>query len=511
MGEKNSSAGFSSPLMLAISLIAASVGTGNIWRCPRVAATNGGAAFIIAYVAMMVFLILPVMVGEHCMGRATRKGTCGAFRDFMGKKVNGVWKNSLKGTWMGSFVWWVVIICAAYYVVVVAWIAYYLYLSITGQAFVDDKQALFESVANHNPIVVILFILLQVICAYGAYKGIGGIEKSVKILLPILFFCLLIIAGRSITLPGASAGANFLFNIDPANLLDVTVWREALIQALWSAGPGWAICIAYGVYSKTKSDAVITESVQAFGDMSVALLATMAIIPALFSVYGQQLALEYCASGSNGLAFIALTGVFQTLPGGRLFAALFWIALLCASITTQIAIISILYQPLADLGFTPKKCAIVGGGLIILVGIPSAWSLDFFSNQDFVVGMGMVFGAGFSCIAFIKYGAEKVRQNFINNPYTGLHMPKWWTISVYITPVLCLVIIVYFSVSSITTDPQWYSLFRVESFGTYVIQLGIFGILFAIGNKWIYNHTSPMVFDGEHFSEPQDNGFSTQH
>ena len=112
MGEKNSSAGFSSPLMLAISLIAASVGTGNIWRCPRVAATNGGAAFIIAYVAMMVFLILPVMVGEHCMGRATRKGTCGAFRDFMGKKVNGVWKNSLKGTWMGSFVWWVVIICA---------------------------------------------------------------------------------------------------------------------------------------------------------------------------------------------------------------------------------------------------------------------------------------------------------------------------------------------------------------------------------------------------------------
>ena len=90
-------------------------------------------------------------------------------------------------------------------------------------------------------------------------------------------------------------------------------------------------------------------------------------------------------------------------------------------------------------------------------------------------------------------------------------MPKWWTISVFITPVLCLLIIIYFSISSITTDPQWYSLFRVESFGTYVIQLGAFSIVFALMNKWIYNHTSPMVFDGEHFSEPQDNGFSTQH
>ena len=509
--KSTANAGFSSPLMLAISLIAASVGTGNIWRCPRVAATNGGSAFIIAYVAIMVFLILPVMIGEHCMGRATRKGTCGAFRDYMGHMSGGKWVNSLKGTWMGSFVWWVVIICAAYYVVVVAWIAYYLYLSITGQCFVEDKQGLFESVANHNPVVVILFILIQMVCAYGAYKGIKGIERSVKVLLPILFFCLLIIAARSITLPGASDGVNFMFSVHPADLLNLTVWREALVQALWSAGPGWAICIAYGVYSKTKSDAVITESVQAFGDMSVALLATTAIIPALFSVYGQQVALEYCASGSNGLAFIALTGVFQTLPGGRFFAALFWIALLCASITTQIAIISILYQPLADLGLTPKKCALIGGGLIILAGIPSAWSLDFFSNQDFVVGMGMIFGAGFSCIAFIKYGAEKMRQNFVNNPWTGLRYPKWWTYSVYVTPVLCLVIIVYFSVSSVAGNPLWYSLFQVESLGTYVIQLGVFGILFAIANKWIYNHTTPMVFDGEHFSEPQDNGFSTQH
>ena len=129
MDEKRTTKGrgFSSPLMMAISLIAASVGTGNIWRFPRVMATNGGSAFVVAYVVIMLIAVIPVMMGEHVIGRCTRKGLPGAFRDFLGSR---------KATWLGTFVEWVVIITIAYYTVVVAWIFQYLGKSITGSCFV---------------------------------------------------------------------------------------------------------------------------------------------------------------------------------------------------------------------------------------------------------------------------------------------------------------------------------------------------------------------------------------
>lgn len=409
MDEKKTTKGrgFSSPLMMAISLIAASVGTGNIWRFPRVMATNGGSAFVVAYVVIMLIAVIPVMMGEHVIGRCTRKGLPGAFRDFLGSR---------KATWLGTFVEWVVIITIAYYTVVVAWIFQYLGKSITGSCFVEDKAGLFASVSDHNWVSVLIYIAIQVFCCWGAYKGIKAIEQSTKILLPILFACVIILAVRTVTLPGATAGLNFMFNLKFSDLLNYKIWLEALTQCLWSAGPGWGICIAYGVYAKKKDDVVLATTVQGFGDMSVAMLAAVAILPGLFSVLGEQGALDACASGNNGLAFIALTGVFETMAGGRIFACLFWIALICASITSIIAMYSIVVQPLADAGISKKKACIIMGVITIALGIPSAWSNFVFCNQDFVVGQAMVIGATFSGYALLKFGPEKVRHQVPQSP-----------------------------------------------------------------------------------------------
>lgn len=492
---------FSSPLLMAVSLIAASVGTGNIWRFPRVAASNGGAAFIIAYIVCMVVAVIPLMMGEHIIGRASRKGLPGAFRDFCGSR---------KATWMGSFVEWIVIITIAYYTVVVAWIAYYLYMTITGAAFVADKQALFDSVSNANVVIVVIYIAIQAFCAYGAFKGLKGIEQSTKILLPVLFLCVIALAVRSLTLPGSSAGMNFLFNLEPAKLLSSKVWLEALTQCFWSAGPGWGICIAYGVYAKRKSDVALATTIQGFGDMSVALLAGIAIIPGLFSVLGQEGALAACASGNNGLAFIALTGVFEKIPGGRIFACLFWISLLAASITSIIAMYSIVVQPLGDAKVSKKKSILIMAIATIVIGIPSCWSINFFNNQDFVVGMGMVIGAVFSCYAIFKYGAEKVRTNLLNNPYTGFKMGRWWNIgTTIICPLLAIVMFAWWCVLSVSWNPDWYNPFGLYSLATLVMQLGIAGVILAIFNKRIAESAGPCVFDGKDFPEPVDNGFNS--
>ena len=159
MSDKtNQKVAFTSPLLRAIPLIAGSVGTGNIWRFPRVMATNGGAAFMIAYVIIMVVCVLPLMMGEHIIGRSTRKSLPGAFRDFMGSK---------KATWLGSFLSWVVVITIAYYTVVVAWIIQYFVMSLTGAAFVPvdaaGRQALFDSLSQHNFVTVILYIAIQAV------------------------------------------------------------------------------------------------------------------------------------------------------------------------------------------------------------------------------------------------------------------------------------------------------------------------------------------------------------
>lgn len=496
---KKKSSGFSSPLFMAVALIAASVGTGNIWRFPRVAASNGGAAFIIAYVVIMLFAVMPVMVGEHVIGRSTRKGLPGAFRDFMGSE---------KATWFGSFVQWIVVITIAYYTVVVAWIFYYLYLTLTGGVFVADKSALFDTVSNHNVVIVVVYILIQAFCAWGAYKGVKGIETSTKILLPTLLVCVIALAVRSLTLDGASAGLNFLFDLDPTDLLSSKVWLEALTQCLWSAGPGWGICIAYGVYAKKKSDVALATYVQGFGDMSIAMLAGIAIIPGLFACLGEEGALAACASGNNGLAFIALTGVFEQIPGGQAFAALFWLALICASISSIIAMYSIVVQPLADAGWTKKKSVTVMAVLTIVLGIPSCWSITIFNNQDFVVGMGMLIGAIFSCWAMYKYGAEKMRTKLINHPYNGLTMGKWWNFSVTIfCPVLAVIMFVWWCILSVGWNPDWYNPLGTYSLATLVVQLGVMSAIFAVFNKRIAASAGKRVFDGETYPDIVDNGF----
>lgn len=493
--------GFSSPLLMAISLIAASVGTGNIWRFPRVAASNGGAAFIIAYVIIMLVAVIPVMMGEHAIGRATRKGLPGAFRDFMGSK---------KATWFGSFVEWIVIITIAYYTVVVAWIFYYLYLTITGGCFVEDKSALFATVCEHNVATLVLYVLIQAFCAWGAYKGVKAIETSTKILLPILFGCVIVLAVRTVTLPGATSGLNFLFNLNPKDLLNYKMWLEALTQCLWSAGPGWGVCIAYGVYAKKKDDVVLSTTVQGFGDMSVALLAGVAIIPGLFAYLGEEGALAACASGNNGLAFIALTGVFEQMTGGRIFACVFWIALICASITSIIAMYSIVVQPLADAGFSKKKSILIMAVLTIALGIPSCWSNFVFSNQDFVVGQGMVIGAVFSGIALLKFGPEKVRTKLLNHPYTSMKIGKRfnWGAAVLL-PILAIVMFVWWCVLYIGWEPNWWDPFGMYSLGSMVWQLGIPMILFAIFNKKIAASAGEKVFNGEEYPDIVDNGFNS--
>ena len=492
--------GYSSQLTFVISLIAGSVGTGNIWRFPRVAAANGGA-FVLAYLIMMFVVIIPVMMGEQFMGRRSRRGAPGAFKTIAGRK----------STWLGTIVAMIMAMTAAYYSAVLAWITYYVGLSFTKGYYGADKAALFASVSNGNVITVILFVMMLGISAFICYKGVSGIEKANKVFIPILFVSLIVMAVRALTLPGATAGLNHYFGFEMADLLNSKTWLEALTQAVWSAGPGWGLCITLAVFSKSRADVALTATVNGLGDMFAAVLAGLAVIPALFAISPSvEEALAICGSGNNGLTFIAMTGLVENMPGGYLMGILFFVSLLMAGLSSNICHFMICSLPFADAGKDRKK-SILGVFLLLLIwGLPSAWNSTFLSNQDWVAGQMMIVGVMLSCYALIKFGAGKIRTTYLNSKYTGLKLGKWWEISIqFLAPCIAGIMFIWWSIQCIGWEANWWSPFGINNLGTFVFQGGLMAIIAFIFNNKVADATADIpVPAGELFPEVPDNGFS---
>ena len=501
MSDKGKSKlGYSSQLAFVISLIAGSVGTGNIWRFPRVAAANGGA-FVVAYLIMMFLVIIPVMMGEHFMGRFSRRGAPGTFKAVAGEKK----------TWLGIIVAIIMAMTAAYYSAVIAWIVYYLGLSVSKGYFGADKVELFASVSNGNIVTVILFIAVLAVSAFICYKGVSGIEKANKIFIPTLFVCLIVMAVRALTLPGAAEGLNHYFGFQWSDFTNYKMWLEALTQAVWSAGPGWGLCLTLAVFSKARSDISLTSTVNGLGDMFAAMLAGLAVIPAIFAMAGStEEAMSIATSGNNGLTFIAMTSLMEKMPGGYIMGILFFLSLVVAGLSSNICHFMIMSLPVADAGF-PRKKAILGAFILVMVwGLPSAWNSTFLSNQDWVVGQMMIIGVMLSCYAMYKFGTGKIRNTYLNSKYSGLKIGKWWEISIKVlAPVIAGIMFVWWTVQCIGWEENWWSPFGINNLGTFVFQGLIIAIVaYCLNNKIAKNTTSVEIPEGELFADVPDNGYS---
>lgn len=499
--SKEKKLGYSSQLTFVISLIAGSVGTGNIWRFPRVAARNGGA-FILAYIIMMAVVIIPVMMGEHVIGRLTRHGTPGAFKDFAGRK----------STWLGIIVVIIMAMTAAYYSAVLSWVVYYLGLSFTKGYFGADKVLLFSSISNGNPITLSLFVLVLGVSAFIAYRGVSGIEKANKIFIPTLFIALLITAIHSLTLPGASKGLNYMFKFKFSDFLNYKIWLEALTQAVWSAGPGWGLCITLAVFSKPKSDVALTSTTNGLGDMFAAILAGFAVIPAIFALSPTtEAAISMCASGNNGLTFLSMTSLFEGMPAGHFISILFFTSLLMAGFSSNVCHFLICSLPFVDSGKDRKK-SIIGILILLLIwGAPSAWNATFLSNQDWVVGQMMIVGVMFSCYALVKFGVGKVRTTYLNNKYSCLKIGKWWEISIkFIAPLIAGIMFVWWTIQCFGWEDNWWNPFGINNFGTFIFQGSLMAITaYVFNNKVADSIKINYVPKDGSFPEVPANGFSS--
>jgi NSS family neurotransmitter:Na+ symporter len=227
---------FSSRTGLILSALGIAVGTGNIWRFPRIVAQNGSddgaGAFLVAWVIFLLLWSVPLIIAEYAMGRKARMGVVGTFAAFAGPKL----------AWMGSFVAFVAVAITFFYSIVVGWCIYYFIFVLT-HSLPDSTEAAMSIWETYQSSVwpLITHAVVMLFGGLAIWRGITSIERINKVLVPALLIILILALARALTLPGAGEGIAYLFTFDWQQLSHPRIWLEALTQNAWDTGAGWGL------------------------------------------------------------------------------------------------------------------------------------------------------------------------------------------------------------------------------------------------------------------------------
>lgn len=478
---------FSSRWGLIVAGLGMAVGTGNMWRFPRIAAQNGGAAFLIPWVLFLFIWSLPLLIVEFGLGRGARRGVVGAFATLVGRRF----------AWMGGFVAVTSVMILFYYSVVTGWTLKYFIAAATGRLDVSEPGKYWAAYSTSVWEPILYHVVSVAIGASIIGRGVAaGIERANRLLIPALFALLVVAAGRAVTLPGAERGLEFLFNPDLSALRSYKTWLEALTQSAWSTGAGWGLILTYAIYMRRDEDVVLNATTIGFGDNSASLLAGLAILPTVFAVVSTDQALEAMASGNTGLTFIWIPQLFARVPGGAVFLPLFFLALFCAALSSLIAMIELATRILIDAGVARARAVKLVAAVSIVCGVPSAVSPQVFENQDWVWGLALMISGLFVALGAALYGAARFRADLIDSGSAGVRLGRWfdWVI-VYLVPVEFVLMFSWWLYQAATVyDPEgWWNPLHVYSVGTCLLQWGIaLGLLLLLNRRIADASTRPL-------------------
>jgi neurotransmitter:Na+ symporter, NSS family len=458
---------FTSRWSLILAGLGMAVGTGNLWRFPRIAAQNGGAAFLIPWVIFLFIWSIPLLITEFSMGRGTRRGVVGAFSTLIGPRF----------AWMGGFVAVTCVMILFYYSVVTGWTLKYFLASLTGELHGAAPGEYWDAFIGSGWQPVLFHVLAAVTGALIIQRGVvRGIERANRVLIPALFFLLIVAAMRSVTLAGSERGLEFLFNPDLTPLASYRTWLEALTQSAWSTGAGWGLIMTYGVYLRKEDDVVLDSTTIGFGDNSASLLAGMAVVPVAFSVLPAVAAMDAMRSGNTGLMFIWIPQLFDRIPGGVFFLPVFFLALFFAALSSLIAMIELATRILMDAGWTRARAVPLVAGAVIVCGLPSAVSLTVFENQDWVWGLALMISGLFISIAATRYGLAQFRERLVNVHPGALRAGRLYAVTLkYLVPLEFVLMFGWWIYQAATVyDPEgWWNPLHTFSVGTCLLQWGM--------------------------------------
>ncbi len=435
------------------------IGTGNIWRFPRVVAENGGGAFVIPWMLALFLWSLPLILVEYSLGRGEQAGVVLTFQNLFGRSRG----------WPGGFIAFVTAAIMFYYSVVTGWCLFYALSSIFSPSKMFSSQQFWNSFIS-SPAPLLFHFLSLAIVAFIISRGVAkGIEAASKLIIPSLFLLLVVGAVRAITLPGGLKGLDFLFYPDLAKLLHPKVWLEALSQSAWSTGAGWGLILTYAVYSSKKEDGLINSSVIVFGDYTASLLAAMTVVPTIFAFAPSLAEAEkILAAGKTELTFIAIPKLFLKMPAGPVFMFIFFLALFLAALSSFISLFELETRVFMDFGMPRRRAVALVAAVTFLLGVPSALSTGFLDNQDWVWGLALLVNGFIFSLAVVKMGFDSFRKRHLSE--ATKFSVKWLRpVVTFIIPAEFAVLLFWWFSSAVKTS-KWYSPFTVYGLGTVLFQ-----------------------------------------
>ncbi len=433
-----------SKIAFILAATGSAIGLGNIWRFPTMVSQNGGAVFVLVYILAVALIGFTVMLAELTIGRHTQKNPVGAIGHI---KPRSPWK----------FIGYLGVITGvcilSYYSVVAGWTIGYIVKTATGAFSGDVTSQLTEKIYTEftsNPLQVIFLLFLFIgMTTYIISKGVKkGIERWTKVLMPILFLLIIFLAVRALTLPGASAGLTYYLKPDFSKLSG-TVILFALGQAFFSLSLGMGTMITYGSYISKSDNLVSSAGWVTFSDTFIAIMAGLIIFPTL-AFSGQP-----GDVGGFGLVFKIFPIIFSQIPGGYIFALLFFSLLCVAALTSTISLLEVPVAYLVDeREWSRKKAALIVGFLSFVIGVPAALSfggmniftkIDFFGKFDFIFGnISLAVGALLICVfAGYVWGVKNaIKEIFSGNPKFKIK-PLWVFSLKFLSPLAIIFILIF--------------------------------------------------------------------
>ena len=521
---------FSGRLGLIFATIGAAIGTGNIWRFPRMVGANGGGSFLVPWLIFLFLWSVPLIIAEFALGKRSRVGTVGTFRIFAGRRF----------AWMGLWTAWISTAIGFYYAVVTGWCINYFQTAVRGGLGSEvDTVEVWNSFLQ-NPAEVIFFQAIAVaITMLAIWKGAKAIEKvnvGLMISLFILLFAALFLAFVMDLDDGSLDGFVYMFSIQPEYLMQPETWINGLSQSAWSCSAGMGMAITYSVYMRKDEDTTLNAATMCLANNSISIIAGLTVMMAVFAVVDDPLAAV--SGGSSAITFLVLPEVFAQAPGGPIvqlaMVTMFFLALSFAALTSMISTVELCVRNFVDHGSDRPQAVGFTSIAIFLFGLPSAatWILvdggtgvafpQFLEVQDHIWGYGLMFSglfiaysiwkygwkryrvwqdendlSGFDFRDYLDHGVSSFRDDFINTGDNDRWIGKCWDYIMYLGfPLMFSVLILSYFVDMLVNVPNPWDPTNANGISIILLFWGITaGLFITFNNRMLVNRMVPTTDD----------------
>lgn len=394
-----------------MTFIGVAVGLGNVWRFPYMAGAFGGGAFLLIYLVVLVAFGIPALMAELTLGRMTRRGPMGAFTRI----------NMPAGRAVGWVLFTTVLMALTYYTVLVGWVLRYALISIEGAISTIEPERFFETVLGgfwgQFLMTAIVLALVAAVLLLGIKRGI---ERVSVIGMPLLFLILILLIGRSLTLPGAEAGLRF-YLIPDFSQIDAGVISAALGQVFFSLSLGGTFLVTYASY--LPEDVNLRKSA-----VSVGLGETLAAVLAGFVIVPAAVALGIELDSGPPFTFVTAPSIFALIPAGALFASLFFGLLFFAAFLSDVAAFEVLVAGVVDEHRWKRNYAVIAFCLLaLLLAIVPMKSLDYILKSDLFWGSTMQpLGSALALIALAWVVGLGRALEEVNKGNSGRPVGRFW-------------------------------------------------------------------------------------